>query len=122
MQETEILPLFPLGLVLFPGMILPLHIFEERYKLMISECIEQNKNFGIVYYKGDKVCSTGCSARVLNITQKYDDGSMDILTEGMDRFNIQSTSDAKPYLEAKVNYFDDGFESDIDELEIVKEQ
>ena len=52
MEQTKRIPLFPLGVVLLPEMLLPLHIFEERYKLMISECIEEDKPFGIVLFDG----------------------------------------------------------------------
>jgi Lon protease-like protein len=122
MEKTETLPLFPLGLVLFPGMLLPLHIFEERYKLMIAECLEQKKNFGIVYYNGEKFCNIGCSARVNRVIQKYDDGRMDILTEGMQRFQVENTSSLRPYLEAEVKYFDDQYETDFDGMEALIEQ
>ena len=118
MTETEILPLFPLGVVLFPCMVLPLHIFEDRYKAMISECLDQNKNFGMVYYSGDKYNTTGCSAEVINVIKKYDDGRLDIISEGRKRFHVLETFEQKPFLEAKVSYFDDSYETDGPELEI----
>jgi Lon protease-like protein len=127
MPETETLPLFPLGLVMFPGMILPLHIFEERYKLMISECLDQDgvptgKKFGIVFYTGEKFHNTGCSAEVIKVIKKYDDGRMDIITEGRERFHIDKTFDDKPYMEAAIRYFDDIYETDFKGLEQVTGQ
>src|SRR5688572_4421021 len=119
MSETEIIPLFPLGLVLFPGMILPLHIFEERYKIMISDCLEEKKNFGIVYYTGDNFNMIGCTAKVIKIIKKYEDGRMDIMTEGSQRFHIVEMYEEKPYIEAKVTYFDDEYETGPEGLEAV---
>ena len=74
------IPLFPLGLVLLPKMNLPLHIFEERYKLMISECLADSRPFGILYFDGDSIHSSGCTARITEVVERYDDGRMDILT------------------------------------------
>jgi len=99
--------LFPLGVVLLPGMAMPLHIFEERYKLMISECINAAKPFGIVYFDGKEMHLTGCLARIGEVIERYDDGRMDILVLGQDRFVIQELIEEKPYAEAKVTLFDD---------------
>jgi Lon protease-like protein len=104
--ETTI-PLFPLGVVLLPAMVLPLHIFEERYKLMIGECLEQNREFGIVYFDQEKIRKKGCTAKIVEVLRRYDDGRMDILTRGVKRFVIEDIFDEKPYLQARVAYFDD---------------
>jgi len=101
------IPLFPLGLVLLPGMPLPLHIFEERYKLMISECLETGRPFGIVYFDGREIHLKGCLARIGEVIQRYDDGRMDILTIGQERFVIYEMIEDKPYTEARVTFFDD---------------
>jgi len=66
-QDRDLLPLFPLGLVLLPHMTLPLHIFEERYKLMINESLTQNRPFGIVYFDGQQVRKMGCIARIIRV-------------------------------------------------------
>ena len=110
MNNERIIPLFPLGLVLLPQMPLPLHIFEERYKLMIGECIDQNKEFGIVYFNGTDIQAIGCTASIQKILKRYDDGRLDILTKGEKRFQITEMYDEKPYLEAKVAFFDDKLE------------
>ena len=107
--ETTI-PLFPLGVVLLPAMILPLHIFEERYKLMIGECVEEKREFGIVYSDRKEIRKKGCTAQIVQVLKRYDDGRMDILTRGVSRFLIQDIIDEKPYLQARVAYFDDGVE------------
>ena len=110
MQPITTIPLFPLGLVLLPQMPLPLHIFEERYKSMIGECIEKNKEFGIVYFNGTDIQAIGCTASIHKVLKRYDDGRLDILTRGERRFEISEMYDDKPYLEAKVNFFDDRLE------------
>lgn len=107
MHVETVIPIFPLGLVLLPEVYLPLHIFEERYKLMINVCIEQRKEFGIVYFSGKQFQTIGCTARVVEILKRYDDGRLDIMTRGANRFAIKELLDEKPYLQAKVDYFDD---------------
>ena len=107
MQFETVIPIFPLGLVLLPQMSLPLHIFEERYKLMTRTCMEQHKEFGIVYFNGKDFETIGCTARIEKILKRYDDGRLDIMTRGAKRFAIKELLDEKPYLQAKIDYFDD---------------
>lgn len=107
MHMETVIPIFPLGLVLLPGMSLPLHIFEERYKLMTNACIEQRKEFGIVYFSGKQFETIGCTARIEKILKRYDDGRLDMMTRGANRFAIKELIDAEPYLQAKIDYFDD---------------
>ncbi len=113
-SETTI-PLFPLGLVLLPQMPLPLHIFEERYKLMIGECLERHTAFGIVFFNGIDIQTIGCTAHILKVLKRYRDGWLDILTRGAERFMIKDIYDRKPYLEGRVTFIDDGPEADKDE-------
>ena len=110
MQSRITIPLFPLGLVLLPQMPLPLHIFEERYKLMIAECSEKDKEFGIVYFNGTDIQAMGCTASIQRVLKRYDDGRLDILTQGENRFVINEMYDHKPYLEGAVTFFDDKLE------------
>lgn len=110
------IPLFPLGVVLLPAMVLPLHIFEERYKIMIGECLEQNREFGIVYSDQEEIRKKGCTAKIVEVLRRYDDGRMDILTRGVKRFLIEDIIDEKPYLQARVVYFDDAVEEKTEEL------
>ena len=112
MVSETIIPIFPLGLVLLPQMFLPLHIFEERYKQMTKVCLEQGKTFGIVYFIGKQFETKGCTARILKILKRYDDGRLDIITRGESRFAIEELLDEKPYLEARVDFFDDHLEED----------
>jgi uncharacterized protein len=102
-----LLPLFPLDLVLFPGSPLPLHIFELRYREMISECLDHNKPFGVVRAKADGIAETGCTAEIISVVKKYDDGRMDILTQGRARFEIAQVNQARAFLQAEVIYLPD---------------
>jgi Lon protease-like protein len=107
MTVAERIPLFPLGVVLLPEAMLPLHIFEERYKEMIAVCLEQDGEFGVVYYNGSEMRSMGCTARILRVLKRYPDGRMDILTQGEHRFRIEDLVEEKAYMESNVSFFDD---------------
>ena len=106
-QSQGTLPLFPLGVVLLPHLHMPLHIFEERYKLMIKECLAHKTEFGIVYFSGEKLMSAGCTAKIIEVLKRYDDGRSDIITCGERRFVINEIYDQGPYLQARVAFFDD---------------
>ncbi len=106
-QSEKIIPLFPLGLVLMPQSPLPLHIFEERYKMMIGECLAENRDFGIVFLNATDIQAVGCTASILKVIKRYEDGRLDILTRGNTRFVIEEIYDKKAYLEARVIFFDD---------------
>jgi Lon protease-like protein len=86
---------------------MPLHIFEERYKAMISMCLEEEREFGIVYYDGSALKSTGCLARITEVMERYPDGRLDINTVGTRRFEIDEVHQDKSYMQATVDYFDD---------------
>lgn len=103
-----LLPLFPLDVVLLPGAVLPLHIFEPRYKEMISECLDQHRAFGIVRAKQGGVAEIGCTAEILTVTKKYDDGRMDIVTQGRERFEVVHVNQERSFLQAEVLYLQDG--------------
>jgi Lon protease-like protein len=120
MNSKTIIPIFPLGLVLLPEMSLPLHIFEERYKLMTNTCMEQSMAFGIVYFIGKQLQTKGCTARIVKISKRYDDGRLDIITHGENRFDIKELFDEKPYLQAEVEFFDDQPEEDTDSEKLQK--
>lgn len=104
---SALLPLFPLDIVLLPGAILPLHIFEPRYKEMISECLSGQRHFGIVRAKEGGVAEIGCTAEIVTVTKKYDDGRMDIVTEGRERFEVLNVNQDRSFLQAEVLYLRD---------------
>jgi Lon protease-like protein len=104
---VSLLPLFPLDLVLLPGAPLPLHIFEPRYKEMISECVEGKKLFGVVRVKEEGVAEIGCTAEIITVAKKYPDGRMDIVTRGRERFEVMQVNQERSFLQAEVMYLQD---------------
>lgn len=104
---SKLIPLFPLDIVLLPTAPLPLHVFEPRYKEMIGECLAEKKHFGIVRAKEEGVADIGCTAEILDVTKKYDDGRMDIVTAGRRRFEVMEVNQEKSFLQAEVLYIED---------------
>jgi len=107
-ELVNLLPLFPLDLVLLPGVPLPLHIFEPRYKEMITECLDQKKPFGIVRSSDEGVADVGCLAEIVEVTKRYEDGRMDILARGMERFEVLDVNEDRAFLQAEVTLIEDG--------------
>jgi uncharacterized protein len=106
---TNFIPIFPLGIVVYPGEQLNLHIFEPRYKQLITESFENNKPFGIPAVVDDKINEMGTLVQVKEISQVYDDGKMDIKTEGLQVFRMLEIINYLPeklYSGAIVNYPD----------------
>ncbi|MFL5842233.1 MAG: LON peptidase substrate-binding domain-containing protein [Thermoleophilaceae bacterium] len=103
----ERFPLFPLGLVLLPQELVPLHIFEERYKLMIDECLENDSEFGIVWLSDDGLRDIGCSARIVRLVDRAEDGRMNILVEGVQPFRLLRRIEDMPYPAGDVEPLED---------------
>jgi Lon protease-like protein len=114
---VSLLPIFPLDVVLFPGAPLPLHIFEPRYKEMITECLEQKKPFGMVRAKENAVAEVGCSAVIVNVMKRYEDGRLDISSEGRQRFAILELNHDRSFLQAEVSWIEDDEPAPIDSKE-----
>jgi Lon protease-like protein len=106
-MQAELLPLFPLRVVLFPRIPLPLHIFEDRYKQMIGEAIRSNSEIGIVLATAKGVVNVGCTAVVDRVLERYEDGRLDVLAVGRRRFQIRSLDYEAAFLRGAVEYFDD---------------
>jgi Lon protease-like protein len=104
---VSLLALFPLDMVLFPGAPLPLHIFEPRYKELVNECLAQKTAFGMVRSRESALAEVGCTAVILNVSKKYDDGRLDIATEGGLRFAIRQLNQERSFLQAEVAFFED---------------
>lgn len=111
MSDVNPIPLFPLPLVLFPGEDIPLHIFEPRYKEMISECLRDGHGFGVVSYLNNRVSSVGCACEIVSVSTTYDDGRYDIIGRGTDRFLVYGFDTKRSFLQGNVSYFHD----DVDE-------
>ncbi|MGB0034495.1 MAG: LON peptidase substrate-binding domain-containing protein [Candidatus Acidiferrales bacterium] len=99
------IPVFPLDVVLLPGMPMPLHIFEPRYKLMIGRCLAEKIEFGMIFARERSISQIGCTAEIVQKVKDYPDGRMDILAEGRAVFRVAEFLDEKEYYEAKVEYF-----------------
>jgi len=98
----SLLALFPLEIVLFPGTPLPLHIFEPRYKEMIGECLEQKKEFGVIRAQETNLADVGCTAEILAVTKTYEDGRMDIVAQGRERFEVLELNEERSFLRGQV--------------------
>lgn len=106
------LPLFPLPIVVLPGEVVPLHIFEERYKAMLGRVRQGDGEgrplpFAITYHSGDNVAVVACTVRLQRVLEEYGDGRLDILTVGDQRVQIHKVFDDQPYFEAVVEPFVD---------------
>jgi ATP-dependent Lon protease len=101
-MTTQHIPLFPLTVVLLPGMTLPLHIFEPRYKRMMKTVIDEEIPFGVVLARESGIATVGCTAIVREVARTYPDGRMDIVTTGESAYRVRAVHKDKDYLEATV--------------------
>jgi Lon protease-like protein len=106
-EQIERFPLFPLGIVMLPHELVPLHIFEERYKLMVGECLEEDGEFGIVWFADDKLCDIGCMGRITQLLDTSEDGRMNILVQGTRPFRLIERIPDLPYPAGTVELLDD---------------
>ena len=111
-DTVERFPLFPLGLVLLPQELVPLHIFEDRYKTMIGECLEEEREFGILWLADDGLKEVGCSARISRVLERFDDGRLNILVEGAEPFRLLRKIEDLPYPAGDVELLGDAGEPD----------
>ncbi len=106
-DRIDRLPLFPLPMVLLPSEVAPLHIFEERYKLMIGECLDEGRELGILWLSDDGLRDVGCTATVTRLLERMDDGRMNILIEGARAFRLVQRIDDLPYPAGDVELLDE---------------
>ena len=116
-STIERFPLFPLGLVLLPGELVPLHIFEERYKLMIGECLEEEREFGIIWLAEDALKDVGCAARVDKMLERFEDGRLNIAVQGTTPFRLDRRIGDLPYPAGDVTVLTDDPATDEAALE-----
>ena len=110
------LPIFELPLVLLPGELLPLHIFEERYKRMIARCLEDGEPFGIVFRDDEGGARrVGCEARVTEVTERFDDGRLNIIVTGERPFRVLDRFEAPDYPAGEVEPVDAASSAAADE-------
>lgn len=101
------MPIFPLGLVLYPEEELPLHIFEPRYRDLIVDCMQTDSPFGVVLYQEGSMSEIGCTAHIDTIVTDYDDGRKDILVTGEHRMHVLHVYQEKSYLTADIEILED---------------
>jgi Lon protease-like protein len=116
-QAIERFPLFPLGLVMLPGELVPLHIFEDRYRQMIGECLDEEREFGILWLAEDELKEVGCAARVARVLERFDDGRFNILAEGTTPFRMERRIGDMDYPAGDVVMLDDEPDTDDAALE-----
>ena len=104
MSDTYTIPIFPLELVLYPNEQLPLHIFEDRYRKMISDCLDEEAPFGVVLMNEGKLAEVGCTAHIEQVVTTYTDGRMDIIVYGIQRFRVAQMFEQQAYMTADVEH------------------
>ena len=111
-KEIIDIKLFPIGITVLHKDMVPFHIFEERYKKMISDCIKNNTEFGIVFKLPNKnFVNIGCSVKIDKVYKKYDDGRYDIILRGMKRFRIVSSKKHEDIWHSEISYIDEKYDS-----------
>ena len=100
-------PLFPLGIVALPSELIPLHIFEERYKTMIGRCRSDGSEFGIVWMADDGLREIGCACEIAEVLEELDDGRINVVVRGTRPFRIEARQDELPYPAGAVEFLAD---------------
>jgi Lon protease-like protein len=106
-DRIERFPLFPLGLVLLPGEVQPLHIFEPRYRTMIGECLDGGTEFGVLWVGEQGLHDVGCTAEITQLLERMDDGRMNILSQGVRAFRLERRIEELEYPAGDVELLDD---------------
>jgi Lon protease-like protein len=104
---TREFPLFPLGLVALPGELVPLHIFEERYKTMMAGCLEHEREFGIVWLSDDGLRDIGCACEIERVVERSDDGRMNLLARGTRPFRVLERQGHLAYPAGVIEFVED---------------
>jgi Lon protease-like protein len=106
-QLTREFPLFPLGIVALPGELIPLHIFEDRYKTMMNECLREEKEFGIVWLSDDGLRDNGCACAIDRVLERSEDGRMNLLTRGTRPFRVIERQSHLAYPAGVIEFLED---------------
>ena len=108
MERIADFPLFPLGIVALPSELVPLHIFEERYKAMVTRCLSEPSEFGIVWVSDDAgVQDVGCACEIAEVLERLPDGRMNLIARGTRVFRIEQRQEEFPYPAGTVGFLDD---------------
>ena len=100
-------PLFPLGLVALPSELIPLHIFEQRYKAMMNECLRDEREFGILWLADDGLREIGCACEIAEVIERMDDGRMNLVARGTRPFRVLERQGHLAYPAGVVEFLDD---------------
>src|ERR1700716_1823327 len=109
-------PLFPLGIVALPGELVPLHIFEARFKTMMNECLGRGSEFGIVWLSDDGLREVGCACEIDRVLELMDDGRMNLLTRGTRPFRVVQRQEHLPSPAGVIEFLEDRDEPTDPEL------
>jgi Lon protease-like protein len=107
--------LFPLGIVLLPGERVPLHIFEPRYRELIAECLADETEFGLLFADEEGVREVGTTAAVVEVIERFEDGRLNIVVEGRERFRVLAETEGRSFKTAQIRSLDDGSEEPTEE-------
>jgi Lon protease-like protein len=107
MAPVRDFPLFPLGLVALPSELIPLHIFEERYKSMVEHCLEEECEFGIVWQADDGLRPVGCACEIAEVLERLEDGRINLVARGTRPFELHERHDTLGFPSGTVEFLDD---------------
>src|SRR5436305_15050857 len=106
-RQTSEFPLFLLPIVALPGELIPLHVFEERYKKMIGDCLEAESEFGIVWLSDESLREVGCAARIERVLERMEDGRMNVVVRGTRPFRVLERQSHLAYPAGVVDFVED---------------
>jgi len=109
-DQLDSFPLFPLGIVALPSESVPLHVFEERYRTMIEECIREEREFGILWSSETELKPVGCACQIEETLERMDDGRLNILARGTRPFRLLERQDDLPYPAGVIEFLDESAE------------
>jgi Lon protease-like protein len=107
MAPVRDFPLFPLGLVALPSELIPLHVFEERYKSLVAHCLEHESEFGIVWMAEDGLRPVGCACEIAEVLERMPDGRLNLIARGTRPFALRERQETLPYPAGVVEFLDD---------------
>jgi Lon protease-like protein len=107
MAPVRDFPLFPLGLVALPSELIPLHIFEERYKAMVAHCLSEESEFGIVWSADDGLRPVGCACEIAEVLERLEDGRINLIARGTRPFELHEHHETLDYPTGTVEFLDD---------------
>ena len=115
-MATRDFPLFPLQMVALPGELVPLHVFEDRYKALVDRCLEEPTEFGIVCADDDGLREVGCACEIAEVLERFDDGRVNLVARGTRPFRLEAEQDDHPYPAGAVEFLDDDDEVEDPDL------